>query len=69
MYFVTLELTTGKLVSLNMTPMQIKRFRLNYAQSHDVHWLQQVLDRESRSLGARIELADKGLRLALPVSK
>jgi poly-gamma-glutamate capsule biosynthesis protein CapA/YwtB (metallophosphatase superfamily) len=68
MYFVTLDLATGKLVSLIMTPMQIKRFRLNYAHPDDVHWLQQVMDRESRSLGTRIELANEG-RLALSVRR
>ncbi len=65
MYFVTLDLATGKLVSLMMTPMKIRRFRLNYAQPHDVLWLQQTLDRESRPMGAGIELTDNGRRLAL----
>jgi len=65
MYFVTLDKATGKLVGLKMTPMQIKHFRLNYAQPDDAFWLQQVLDRESRKLGARITLVDNGRRLAL----
>jgi poly-gamma-glutamate capsule biosynthesis protein CapA/YwtB (metallophosphatase superfamily) len=69
MYFVTLEVATGKLVGLMMTPMRIRRFRLHYAQPHDVHWLQQVLDRESRLLGARIQEVEKGRRLALEVSR
>ncbi|MDO9048854.1 MAG: CapA family protein [Methylobacter sp.] len=64
MYFVTMDLATGKLVSLIMTPMQIRRFRLSYAHLHDVHWLQQVMDRESRSPGARIEWVNN-CRLAL----
>lgn len=68
MYFVTLDLATGKLVSLIMTPLQIKRFRLNGAQPNDVLWLQQVLDRESRLLGAKVELIDQGRRLAISVS-
>lgn len=67
-YFVTLDLATGKLASLTMTPMQIKRFRLNYAQPDDVRWLQQVMDRESRSQGARIESVNEG-RLALSVRR
>lgn len=58
MYFVTMDLMTRNLVSLIMTPMQIRRFRLNYVHPHDVHWLQQVMDRESRLLGARIGLID-----------
>lgn len=68
MYFVTLDLATGKLVSLTMTPMQIKRFRLNYAHSDDIHWLQQVMDRESRSQGGRVEVVDDS-RLALSVRR
>ncbi|MGZ8184162.1 MAG: CapA family protein [Methylobacter sp.] len=68
MYFVTLDLATGKLVSWVMTPMQIKRFRLNYAHAADVRWLQQVMDRESRLQGARIELVDE-CRLALSVGR
>jgi poly-gamma-glutamate synthesis protein (capsule biosynthesis protein) len=68
MYFVTLDLATGKLVSLTMTPMQVKRFRLNDARPEDVHWLQQVMDRESRLLGARIETLDDR-RLALSVRR
>ena len=55
MYFVTLDSATGMLASLIMTPLQIRRFRLNYAHPDDVHWLQQIMDRESRPLGARIE--------------
>jgi len=39
--------------------MQIKRFRLNYAHPDDVRWLFHVMDRESRSLGARIELRNE----------
>lgn len=58
MYFVTMDLGTGKLAGLTITPMQIKRFRLRYAHPHDVHWLRQVLDRESRPLNAKIELAN-----------
>ena len=68
MYFVTLDLATGMLVSLIMTPLQIRRFRLNYAHPDDVHWLQQILDRESRSLGARIEWVNE-YHLALSVGR
>lgn len=67
MYFVTLNTATGKLIGLTMTPLQIRRFRLNYAQPSDVRWLQQILDRESREMGARIEcLNESRLALAIP---
>jgi poly-gamma-glutamate capsule biosynthesis protein CapA/YwtB (metallophosphatase superfamily) len=65
MYFVTLDLATGKLVRLIMAPMQIKRFRLNVPLPEDIRWLRQVLDRESRPLGTKIELADHGRCLVL----
>ena len=68
MYFVTMDVATGKLTGLNMTPMQIRRFRLNYAHPHDVRWLQAVLDRECRVLGATVELVDE-CRLALAVRR
>lgn len=66
MYFVTLDLATGKLISLVMTPLHIKRFRLNTARPDDVQWLQRVMDRESRPLGAGVELVNDR-RLALSV--
>ena len=56
MYFVTVDSADGNLMSLNMLPMQIKRFRLNRATGKDVQWLKEVIDRESRKLGARIEM-------------
>jgi poly-gamma-glutamate capsule biosynthesis protein CapA/YwtB (metallophosphatase superfamily) len=59
MYFVTLNPLSGKLVRLEMMPMQIKRFRLNRPSDADVHWLRTTLDRESKKLGAAVELAEK----------
>ena len=59
MYFATMDPVTGQLLNLVMTPMQIRRFRLNDAQPADVRWLQAVLDRESRVLGARIRMDDE----------
>jgi poly-gamma-glutamate synthesis protein (capsule biosynthesis protein) len=56
MYFVTVDSADGNLMSLNMLPMQIKRFRLNRATGKDVQWLKEVIDRESRKLGTRIEM-------------
>jgi poly-gamma-glutamate capsule biosynthesis protein CapA/YwtB (metallophosphatase superfamily) len=67
MYFVTMDSATGELADLTMLPMQIKRFRLNHASPKDALWLQQVVDRESRLLGARVELVDSDRRLALSV--
>lgn len=67
MYFAELETATGNLVSLIMTPMQIRRFTLHYARPHDVGWLWEVMDRESRVFGARVERLDER-RLVLSVA-
>jgi poly-gamma-glutamate synthesis protein (capsule biosynthesis protein) len=64
MYFVTLSPLSGKLARLEIIPMQIKRFRLNRPSVADIRWLERTLDRESRKLGAAVELTEKNhLRL------
>ena len=55
MYFVSVEPETGKLTRLSMTPMQIKRFRLNHASAEDAVWLKNILNREGRKLGTSAE--------------
>lgn len=50
LYFLRLD-TTGALLSLEMSPMQICRFQLRKASAEDVDWLQNMLDRECRKFG------------------
>jgi poly-gamma-glutamate capsule biosynthesis protein CapA/YwtB (metallophosphatase superfamily) len=45
MYFVDLEVSTGRLLSLEMVPMQIRCFKLNNVIKTDALWLQSVLER------------------------
>lgn len=59
MYFASLDRRDRRLLALELVPMQIRRFRLNRAGRHDVHWLRKVLDRESRGWGARIVEKDE----------
>ena len=56
MYFASIAPATGKLVSLEMVPLQIKHFRLNRASAEDAYWLQRILDEHSSKLNCRIEL-------------
>jgi len=58
MYFASIDPTSGKLVQLQMIPMQIKQFRLNRASERDIVWLKDTLNREGRSLGTRIQLTE-----------
>lgn len=55
MYFPTFDAVTGKLSRLALTPMQIRRFRLNRVGNLGVRWIEQTLNREGRALGTWVE--------------
>ena len=56
MYFPSLNPSTGKLAALRMTPVQIKHFRLNRGSNADALWLSDILNREGKKFGTRVEL-------------
>lgn len=56
MYIAAMDPATRKLVRLEMTPLQIRRFRLNRVSREDARWLRQTLDREGAKLGTNLEL-------------
>jgi poly-gamma-glutamate synthesis protein (capsule biosynthesis protein) len=56
MYFLRLDRASGRLLSLEMAPMQIRRFRLRRASTADARWLAETLHRESARLGCGVEL-------------
>ena len=64
MYFISIDLSTGMLADMFMTPTQIKSFRVNRAPEADAVWLRDTLGRESAKFGSRVELRDDN-RLAL----
>jgi poly-gamma-glutamate synthesis protein (capsule biosynthesis protein) len=47
MFLPSLEPSTGKLLQLTLSPMRIRRFRLNRASGEDADWLAALLGRES----------------------
>lgn len=51
MYFATLDGSTQNLVSLEMTPLEIHRFRLRKAGKDDAQWLGEVLNGEGKPFG------------------
>ncbi len=63
MYFPIIDVSTGRLCDLRMTPMRIRNFRLNRASSAEARWLTDTLNRESRKFDVRVEL-DADNRLA-----
>jgi poly-gamma-glutamate synthesis protein (capsule biosynthesis protein) len=60
MYFATLSAATGELTGLQMTPMQIKKFRLNRPSEADVRWLRDKLELVSAPYGTHIDLTQNG---------
>lgn len=67
MYLADVDPARGDLAALEIIPLQIRQFRLTRPVRHDIEWLQQTLDRESRRFGARVELmSNSQLALAWP---
>ena len=60
MYFATVNPATGELVQLRMTPMQLRKMRLNRAAPDDVRWLRDTLARISMCFGSSVEEGDDG---------
>src|SRR3990167_1702218 len=56
MYFVSIDPSNGKLVRLQMTPMQIKQFKVNRTSGADSLWLRDTLNREGREFGTKVKL-------------
>jgi poly-gamma-glutamate synthesis protein (capsule biosynthesis protein) len=56
MYFVSVDPLSGKLEQLQMTPMQIKHFRVNRASRADALWLRDTLNREGENLETWVEI-------------
>ncbi len=56
MYFVSMEPSTGQLLSLKMIPTQIKYFKVNRAKEKDVLWLKNVLNREGERFGTGVTM-------------
>jgi poly-gamma-glutamate synthesis protein (capsule biosynthesis protein) len=62
-YLLTLDPSSGRLLRLEMTPLRTRRFRLERVAARDAEWMRATLDRESRKLGARVELGGDGMLL------
>jgi poly-gamma-glutamate synthesis protein (capsule biosynthesis protein) len=64
MYFATVNSSTGKLLGLQMTPTQIRRFKVIRASYVDTLWLKDILNREGASFGTKVNVsADNRLTL------
>ena len=48
----------GRLTHLHMIPTQTRQFRANRVTTKDAKWLRDMLDKEGKKLGTRVELND-----------
>jgi poly-gamma-glutamate synthesis protein (capsule biosynthesis protein) len=64
MYFPTVSPTTGALIALRMTPMQMRGLRLCRPSDHDASWLTETLDEVSTPFGVRVGSEPDGRLLA-----
>ncbi|HXJ81320.1 MAG TPA: CapA family protein [Candidatus Methylomirabilis sp.] len=60
MYFPTVDVTTGGLVDLQMTPMEIRRFSTRRAPSEGIRWLRDTINRESRRFHTEVSVNEDG---------
>jgi poly-gamma-glutamate capsule biosynthesis protein CapA/YwtB (metallophosphatase superfamily) len=58
LYFVSIDRDTGHLATLRMTPMRMRRMRLEQVPSDDAEWLRWRLERISGRFGTRVETID-----------
>jgi poly-gamma-glutamate synthesis protein (capsule biosynthesis protein) len=56
MYFADVDTASSDLVSLEIVPLQVRRFQLTRASPRDVVWLQRLLDGESRRFATQVNL-------------
>ena len=64
MYFADVDAANGRLRTLDLTPLKIRRLQLSRPSSEDVDWLRRMLARESAPFGTGVSLAPGG-RLAV----
>jgi poly-gamma-glutamate synthesis protein (capsule biosynthesis protein) len=55
MYFATVDVASGALLRLAMTPTRTRRLRVDRAPPEAVGWLHRTLDREGRKFGTQVE--------------
>ncbi len=60
MYFASVPATAAEAVSLHMTPLQIRKLKLNKAAAADSRWLCHALERVSAPFGSHLDLTSGG---------
>ena len=66
MYFPTVDVASGRLLRLTMTPTQTRRFRVNRAPEEGVRWLMDTLNREGEKFGTAVKRQPDDTMLLMP---
>jgi poly-gamma-glutamate synthesis protein (capsule biosynthesis protein) len=65
MFFPSVSADTGQIVTIEMTPLQIRRMRLNRASRADGRWICDTVNTMSRRFGTHVDVTEYGtLRLS-----
>jgi poly-gamma-glutamate capsule biosynthesis protein CapA/YwtB (metallophosphatase superfamily) len=56
MYFAAIDPVSGDLTAVKLTPTSVRNFKVNLASRDEAQWLRDVLNREGRKLGTRVDL-------------
>lgn len=59
MYFPSFSIGSCTLVGFELVPTLIRNFRLNRPPVHDLHWLENMLNREGEKLGTGVKINDR----------
>lgn len=59
MYFVQISPENGQLITLDMVPMEIRRFSSHRATREDTLWLEKILNRENKRFNNHVELSNE----------
>lgn len=60
LYFLDIDPASGRLIGLELIPLQIRQFSLHHASSQDGLWLRDRLTREGRQFNTGVVLKEKG---------
>lgn len=69
LYVLSMNSSDQTLCEMRLVPMRVCRFRLNQASDAERQWLRDILDRESRTFGARVDIGDDGDLLVCKASE
>jgi poly-gamma-glutamate synthesis protein (capsule biosynthesis protein) len=58
LYFASIDRDSGDLAALRMTPVRMRRMRLEQVRSNDAEWLRSKLEQISRRFRTRVETVD-----------